>query len=132
MEVVYLPVPPSANALFVQSGRRRVKTQPYKDWITESWVYWSHDGHDARDFEDIKKYKVLILARMRKNRDLDNIIKPTLDFLQATGAIGNDKNVEVIEARRAQFGSGDGLAIAILDSESPHTTHSLLASVSKG
>ena len=83
--VVTLPVPPSANALFVVRDGKRVKTGGYRKWRGESGLLMAVKR--LRPLPAKTPLRVTIEAAINRTRDLDNLIKPLLDSLQAAGVI---------------------------------------------
>lgn len=85
-----LPLPPSANHLFATVKRGRVKSRAYTDWIKEAgytagWRRLVADGSDSPPWEAF-----LRVYGLPRRRDLDNVIKPTIDLaVQMTGLQDN-------------------------------------------
>lgn len=79
----------------------------YKAWIVEAIEYV--------ELVDIVRgpYKLFITAARpdKRNRDLDNLIKPINDFLKRIHAIEDDHLCEAIHARWVS--NGDGVAVRI-------------------
>lgn len=87
-----LPVPPSTNHLFATIGRRRVKSQKYKAWLTEAgWEV-------VRRRPDRLLGRVNFSMEVPRNlrRDLDNFLKAPLDLLVEHSLIEDDSKVERI------------------------------------
>ena len=103
---VTLPLPPSTNELYFHrvAGKKvyRVPTRAYEEWRREA----------ARAVEEWPQppFKTtwevsLYVYFPRWNRDLDNIVKPTLDLL--TGTMGlHDNRVVQINVYRHQCAEG--------------------------
>lgn len=90
-----LPRPPSVNRTHRiirnrETGKAAIaRSSSYRSWREEAW--WELSGQIAGRVEAIEgEFAVLISARTRG--DIDNLVKPTLDFLQWRGFIANDKN----------------------------------------
>ena len=94
-----LSVPPSANELFRNvPGEGRVKTRAYKQWLNAAG--WEIACSGPRQRFGRNAVAVTIRANIKRNRDLDNIIKPTIDLLQSMEVIENDRWVDEIVAKR--------------------------------
>lgn len=96
----FVPVPPSANDLFANvPGKGRVRTEKYRSWATTAgWMIKSQNiNHQVPGLG----WSVAIEARINHSRDLDNILKPTLDLLVALRLIGDDRYVDQITLSRA-------------------------------
>lgn len=102
--------PPSANAIWRNVNGRTLKSRIYRQWLKTAM----HEILLQRDPGDIPlsgPVTVSIsLKRMRKNADLDNRIKPTLDALEAGGAIVDDKQICTIMATWADH---DGCRVTV-------------------
>ena len=99
---VILPAPPSANAMYIIVNGKRVKSKRY--------VYWrSSVGYlllaRFRQMPHKTPLRVELRAAVSRRRDIDNLIKPTLDALQACGVIHDDRWVDSIIMSRVT-GSG--------------------------
>lgn len=103
-----LAVPPSTNNLFVarRDGRGRAKTSAYKDWL--NGVAWSVIGQ-VRLIDGA--VRVLIEAPVSRRRDIDNLAKPTLDFLSKAGLIQDDRYVD--DLRIVRVGEGDKMTVSV-------------------
>src|SRR5262249_25332239 len=91
-------MPPSANALWFNApGRGRVKTDAYRAWLTEAG--WSLK--EQRVSRMLGTVGLTAFAGLsERSRDLDNLLKPIGDLLQANGIIENDARVCELFARR--------------------------------
>ena len=75
----------------------RVKTKRYKTWRTSvGYVMRAHYGELPRK----TPLRVELSAAVSRQRDIDNLIKPTLDALQFCGVIQDDRWVDHIEISR--------------------------------
>lgn len=95
-------LPPSANKAWrnIEEGKGRVRSDTYKDWIKLCCTQLS----DARIPRVDGEFSVLIEARRPAGakgalRDIDNIIKPTLDLLHGTGMTADDRKCMEVTAR---------------------------------
>lgn len=111
MTMTDLPVPPSANAMYVvrRFSSKRVKTQRYSDWQEEFstlvMVLLSDPSVAPKKRPRACKPRhplyVLIVANVDHRRDLDNLVKPILDTMQRVELIPDDRWVEIIEVHRS-------------------------------
>ena len=101
MDIVFdLPVPPSANELYVEVAGRRYKTKKYKDWRKSLPLQFQPVLPEKTPIE------CWIEANIGRNRDLDNVVKPTLDGLQQYGIIPDDKWVDKNHQERVSNNDG--------------------------
>lgn len=96
-----LPYPPSVNTYWGFSGHRR--------YLTERAVTFKHEV-----WRIAKQYKVASLGGSRleltvvlyppdnRVRDIDNVLKPTIDALCQAGIFNDDSQVDVLSVRRAE------------------------------
>jgi len=107
---IAIPVlPPSANSLFLNVARgRRVKTAAYREWLSDAEVGIRCAAREARWKAPAPKVPlhVAMVVHLDFRRDLDNVIKPTLDVLCRAGVIADDRWVHHIEAQRIPPPSG--------------------------
>ena len=89
--VLHVPVPPSANNLFVNAARGRVKSAAYKAWRDEAgWRV----RMELPPYLDKPGVRVLIEVDLPRRRDLDNTIKPILDLLVYVSVLADDSLVD--------------------------------------
>lgn len=98
-----LPIPPSANALFIAVGRRRVKSKPYTAWIAQAGLMLNLSGMKPVSAPVRVSIRV---GRCNRARDLDNAIKPTVDLLVRHGIIPDDNMMTVVSVS-AEMAFGD-------------------------
>jgi hypothetical protein len=118
--ILTLPIPPSANNLFVNGsgavvGQRRrfgrMLGVPYKLWLHDAgWAIKLQCGAFAAPLIP-GLVSVDIRAPLNRRRDLDNALKPTLDLLVRMGIISDDNLIDDLRIRRA--GTGDQVTIEI-------------------
>lgn len=109
-ETVFLPVPPSVNATYRNrthkdspKARGRIKTPAYARWEAEA------DAEVMRQRPAKVSGPVvvsLLIARPSPRSDVDNLIKPLVDFLVRANLIDDDRNVTTVAATWAprEFG----------------------------
>lgn len=94
--ILTLPYPPTANNLFINAGRRRVKSDEYKAWIAlaegvlMSQIPTLRRAGIKTRFEGEFHYTLTVIRPDRRRRDIDNLNKATLDFLKSSGVIEDD------------------------------------------
>lgn len=97
--MIELPIPPSANNLFVNVPRRgRVKSAAYTKWRKTAGQLINVSAIPALE----KPYAILIRANINHRRDLDNIAKPILDALVESGVLCGDQWVDSLTLLRDQ------------------------------
>lgn len=102
---ILLPVPPSANALFVRTNRT-VKSLGYKDWQWDAHLRIVKTKGMLLKITKPQPYQVQITANVSRRRDLDNLAKPTVDLLAMKGITPDDRWLDVLELRRVDSGVG--------------------------
>jgi Holliday junction resolvase RusA-like endonuclease len=98
-----LPQPPTTNALFLNvRGKGRVKTQRYKDWITDAgWLAKSAAIVDGERITFSGKVHVEYEVSGSQKFDEGNLEKPLSDLLVRVGIIKDDRLIDkIIIARR--------------------------------
>lgn len=87
---IHLPMPPSVNNLYINAGRKRVRSPRYRAWQDDAgWRL------KAARLEPIKGPVSVVVERYvpdKRRRDADNLNKPVLDLLVAYGVIEADDN----------------------------------------
>ena len=102
-----LPLPPSANRrqTIARGGRRLVKTTAYREWLDEGQLVYAYSDIPKETLEGSSR--VYMLANIDRRRDLDNLLKCSLDGLQGWGAIKDDRWIDTILLRRDLDGELD-------------------------
>lgn len=92
-----LSLPPSTNNLYWNvAGKGRVKTDDYRAWLEAAgWELKAQKAGQIKGHVGVQFHAGL----MRRRRDLDNLLKPTLDALVMWGIIEDDSWVADIHAR---------------------------------
>lgn len=99
---VELPVPPSANNLFVtrRFGKGRAISPAYEAWIKDAgWAIKLWPGGVPKR---CKHCRVEMEMPVTYQRDLDNCAKPILDLLVAHEVLVDDRYVEDLRVRRTK------------------------------
>jgi crossover junction endodeoxyribonuclease RusA len=88
---IELPYPPTTNNLFINAGKRRVKSQPYKAWFELASISIK-DAHRQR----IGAYSISICCRRpdKRRRDIANLEKAVSDLLVQHGVVQDDSLCE--------------------------------------
>ena len=87
--------PPSLNNIFVNGKKGRFKSSGYKTWQVRACMQLRRQsGWHVPGRVEIK----LAFNRSETRCDIDNLIKPVLDILMASGRIADDRNVMKVEA----------------------------------
>jgi Holliday junction resolvase RusA-like endonuclease len=109
-------IPPSANKAWrnTEHGKGRVRSDVYKRWIDHCCTILS----DARIPRVDGVFSCLIEARRPTGakgalRDIDNIIKPTLDLLHTTGMTADDRHCMEVTARWVTKHTNGGIIVVI-------------------
>lgn len=101
-----LPTPPSVNHLFatvVRGGKAiRVKSEAYKAWITEAGYTpgWERLTEDAKSA--IRWRCTIVAWGLPDDRDVDNVIKPTLDLICAMTGLRDNEPMRKVSAERGE------------------------------
>jgi Holliday junction resolvase RusA-like endonuclease len=99
---IELPIPPSVNGLWFNApGRGRMRTDEYRAWLNEAgWLLKEQRVvriHGTAGME-------LRVGLSNRRRDVDNVIKPFGDLLQANGVIRNDQDIVEVSAKVGKDG----------------------------
>jgi crossover junction endodeoxyribonuclease RusA len=100
-----LPPPPSANAMYLVRGRRRLKSPKYRAWLETVGreLLLQRQGCVGSPWE------CTITLPARSRADTDNFIKPVLDALVRFGVVSDDRNCK----RTITEKSGAGAAVLV-------------------
>ena len=89
---IILPLPPSANRIWRNFRGRMVKSSEYREWRDDAADSIAHQMGGQPPLMWFTAAMIMPPTR----RDLDNSIKPTLDALQAGGAVMDDKRLRAL------------------------------------
>ena len=107
-----LPFPPSANQYWRYYQGRVLKSRVAKSYIKAvglSWLTMKKEGFPKDCRLDME---IQVFPKDRRARDLDNLLKITLDSLEAAKVFENDKQVDRIKiVRREQHPEGKMLVL---------------------
>lgn len=100
---LYLPVPPSANALWSHphGGNRgpRIRSDAYRGWLHEAG--WVVRMQMAAAPPLIGEFDAALFVPLSSRRDRDNWSKPVFDLLQMFGVVRNDAGLRDYSVRGA-------------------------------
>lgn len=122
--VLTLPVPPSVNAAYRNrtsrdnpGARGRIKTPAYKAWEAEAHleVMRQRPGRISGPVAIALK-----VARRSSQADIDNRIKPLVDFLVHASLIDDDRNVTAVSAEWAPRELGRCLVTITASDQADH------------
>jgi crossover junction endodeoxyribonuclease RusA len=89
----HLSFPPSANRMYRNIGANRtIMSKVYREWKTSN--VRSIDVKNGFIYPSAVSIELAITPPDKRNRDLDNYIKPVLDVLEASGILENDNMVK--------------------------------------
>jgi Holliday junction resolvase RusA-like endonuclease len=112
---VYVPVPPSANALFSNVARGRAISRAYRSWRHEAgWILRMLDPPRVPG-----AYTITLDFSPTLAGDLDNRVKAVLDLLVTHGITDDDRHAAEIHVTRACQLQGVVRAIVRAASEEP-------------
>ena len=101
--IATIPCPPSANHLTfnLPTGRGRASTAKYERWQRDAgFLLNSQVDGDL----PARPWGVDIHAKIGYKRDIDNLVKPTIDLLKTCGIIDDDRHVEEGSFKRVHSG----------------------------
>lgn len=85
---VTLPWPPALNNLYLNVGKRRIRTPRYDAWLAEALAAVREQR--AKPVFGSFAASIAVRAPDRRRRDLDGYFKATLDLLVKAGVIEDD------------------------------------------
>lgn len=88
MTTITLPWPPAVNNLFLNVGKRRVRTKRYDAWIADAAVMLRKQ--DVGQLAGRFNVSIRCSPPDRRKRDLDGLAKAPLDFLVKARVIEDD------------------------------------------
>lgn len=97
---IFLPYPPSVNTYWGFSGSRRFLTTKAKDFKTVTKARFDDLGHTGLGKARLS-VSMTLHAPDKRVRDIDNVVKSTLDALCQAGAFEDDGQVDVLLVKRS-------------------------------
>ncbi|MGI9345542.1 MAG: RusA family crossover junction endodeoxyribonuclease [Gammaproteobacteria bacterium] len=111
-----IPLPASTNALYRNvPGKGRVKTGVYKSWVQEAF-YTANESLGVEPFlAFFGEVEVELLAARpdKRRRDIDNLLKATLDLCKTLGVIEDDSFVRKVSAEWVDGGHFKGAIVTV-------------------
>lgn len=94
MTTITLPWPPAVNNLYMNVGKRRVRTARYDAWLNEATIRarLQRPKPVRGDFGVYATFN----RPDRRRRDLDGLLKAPLDLLVKLGVIDDDSGAQTI------------------------------------
>lgn len=93
-----LPVPPTTNNLYFNTGRRRAKSEEYLQWIADADISLMQQKRGLLRLGGPLALMIRIPRRVRG--DVSNRIKAAEDFLVSRGVTGDDRKNEFVSIWR--------------------------------
>lgn len=95
--VLEIPRPPSANTAFRNlAGGGRAKTRGYRAWREEAG--WTVKTQSPAKITGEFEVEIVCPRPDNRRRDIDNLIKPTLDLLVLAGVTPDDSRCRKVSA----------------------------------
>lgn len=114
-----IPYPPTANNLFFNAGKRRVKTKAYDAWLAEALAVL----RAQRPRTVSGSYRLTIIATRpdKRRRDVANLEKPIGDALVKAGIVEDDSLCQSIQLAWAwdSIVKGGHVALRVEPAEHP-------------
>ena len=105
--VLTLPPPPSVNNLFINVGRRRVKSRRYRTWLKEAG--WQLQAQRNGCIGGPWQVDIMLPARLRG--DTDNYCKGILDLLVTHRVVDDDRYCRRLTVEKT--GETDAVVITV-------------------
>ena len=91
---LHLPFPVSVNAMYKNIGKRRAKSQRYRDWITAAgWALKTQ--YRGTPMQNDIMLQIALSPPDNRKRDLDNLSKGLQDLLTGT-VISDDSQIKLL------------------------------------
>lgn len=99
-----LPLPPSANRLWVRAQKGMRRSDEYVAWLLEAG--WTAKTQRPGKIDGPFKVSIHASRPDKRRRDIDNLIKPSLDLMEHLQIIEDDSDCEQVSARWVTAGEG--------------------------
>lgn len=99
-----LPLPPSANRLWVRARKGMRRSDEYVAWLNSAG--WTAKTQRPGSVKGPFKLSIHAARPDKRRRDIDNLIKPTLDLMQHLRVVEDDSDCELVSARWVTIGEG--------------------------
>ena len=110
MLVLNLPLPPSVNHYWGQSGHRRYVSKAgveFKEQVSNYVAEYSVPKLGTARLQ----MQVTLYPRDRRKQDIDNRIKALWDALADSGVFDNDEQIDVLIIHRGEIKKGGGCLV---------------------
>lgn len=114
MILLNLPYPPSVNAYWLTSGRRKFlskRGREFKQAVQEYVI----DNKIPKLGSKAVSVEIILRPRSKKLMDIDNCAKAVLDSLQDAGVFDNDQQVWKLTIERGIPRKGGGAVVMIFE-----------------
>lgn len=114
MVTIELPYPPSANRYWRSIGRGRVliseEGRRFHALVAAEWL-----AHPKRHppLEGRVGVRIAWHVPDRRRRDIDNVLKPSLDSLKHAGVYVDDSQIDDLHIRRGEMVEGGALIVEV-------------------
>lgn len=112
MLVLNLPLPPSINHYWGQSGHRRYVSKAgklFKEQVQDYVIEYRVPKLGAARLE----FQVYLYPKDRRKQDIDNRIKALWDALADAGVFDNDEQIDILIVQRGEIKKGGGCLVYI-------------------
>jgi crossover junction endodeoxyribonuclease RusA len=121
-----LPYPPSTNKYWRRVGNKTILSRAARQfrkrvadlWFVEKYIFRRDGFGDAPVAVDLTVH-----PPDRRKRDLDNILKPTLDALQAVRIIDDDSQVKQLALQFAECTDSGKIVVTIVKWNGSNDAH---------
>jgi crossover junction endodeoxyribonuclease RusA len=114
---IRLPWPPSVNAYYtVWQGRKNVskRGRAFKKSALEDML----EQQPPKGLTSRLEVSIDAYPPDRRRRDIDNLLKPTLDILQTYGVFVDDEQIDDLRIRRREISKTPNVRVHITEIES--------------
>jgi crossover junction endodeoxyribonuclease RusA len=101
--ILRLPLPPSANRLWVRAQKGMRRSDEYVAWLNEAG--WTAKTQRPSKIDGPFKVSIHAARPDKRRRDIDNLIKPSLDLMEHLRIIEDDSDCERYRPGRRGRGS---------------------------
>lgn len=115
-----LPYPPSTNTYWRRVGNRTLLSRAarkFRKRVADLWLIQKTVFQRKGLGRTPVAVELIVHPPDRRKRDIDNLIKPVLDAIQAAGVIEDDSQVALISIRRSTIVPGGLTEITISEHE---------------
>ncbi len=113
MITFYLPMPPTVNHYYGQSGKRKFISEAGKKFRAKVQEIVAQAGHEI--IEGRVMFAVSIHPASKRKQDLDNRLKPLQDALTLAGVWIDDEQIDVLHVVRRDVVKGGYVTVVITE-----------------